>query len=44
MEYVESGGAYIPKLGAGTWQNTGPECADTVRTALEVGYRHVDTA
>jgi diketogulonate reductase-like aldo/keto reductase len=44
MEYVEAGGARIPKLGVGTWQNTGPGCADTVRTALERGYRHVDTA
>jgi diketogulonate reductase-like aldo/keto reductase len=44
MEYVEAGGAHIPKLGVGTWQNTGPGCADTVRTALELGYRHVDTA
>jgi diketogulonate reductase-like aldo/keto reductase len=44
MEYVEAGGARIPKLGLGTWQNTGPGCAETVRTALETGYRHVDTA
>lgn len=44
MEYVEAGGARIPKLGLGTWQNTGPGCADAVRTALDLGYRHVDTA
>jgi len=44
MEYVEAGGARIPKLGLGTWQNTGPTCTETVRTALELGYRHVDTA
>jgi diketogulonate reductase-like aldo/keto reductase len=44
MEYVEAGGAQIPKLGLGTWQNTGPACAETVRTALDLGYRHVDTA
>ncbi|GAB3027321.1 aldo/keto reductase [Natronobiforma cellulositropha] len=32
-------------LGLGTWQNTDPEeCAETVRAALEMGYRHVDTA
>jgi len=32
-------------LGLGTWQNEDPEqCADSVRTALEMGYRHVDTA
>jgi len=35
----------MPRLGLGTWQNTDPEqCAESVRTALEVGYRHVDTA
>ncbi|UPV76468.1 aldo/keto reductase (plasmid) [Halorussus limi] len=44
MEYVETGGARIPKLGLGTWQNTGSECTETVRTALDLGYRHVDTA
>jgi diketogulonate reductase-like aldo/keto reductase len=44
MESVEAGGATIPKLGLGTWQNTGPGCTESVRTALELGYRHVDTA
>ncbi|WP_276282729.1 aldo/keto reductase [Halorussus caseinilyticus] len=44
MEYVETGAARIPKVGLGTWQNTGSDCAETVRTALDVGYRHVDTA
>ncbi|AEH35522.1 aldo/keto reductase [Halopiger xanaduensis] len=34
----------IPMLGLGTWQNTGDQCAESVRTALEMGYRHVDTA
>jgi diketogulonate reductase-like aldo/keto reductase len=35
----------MPRLGIGTWQNTDPAaCADSVRTALEMGYRHVDTA
>jgi len=32
-------------LGLGTWQNADhDQCVDSVRTALEVGYRHVDTA
>jgi len=44
MEYVDAGDARIPKLGLGTWQNTGPDCSKTVRTALDLGYRHVDTA
>jgi 2,5-diketo-D-gluconate reductase B len=32
-------------LGLGTWQNDDPEeCAESVKTALEVGYRNIDTA
>ena len=32
-------------LGLGTWENTDPEeCVTAVETALEMGYRHVDTA
>ncbi|MFB6105378.1 MAG: aldo/keto reductase [Halobacteriaceae archaeon] len=35
----------MPTLGIGTWENTDPEqCTESVRTALETGYRHVDTA
>lgn len=35
----------MPMLGLGTWQNTDPaQCAESVRTALEMGYRHIDTA
>ncbi|WP_247728942.1 aldo/keto reductase [Halovivax limisalsi] len=35
----------MPMLGLGTWQNTDPaQCTESVRTALECGYRHIDTA
>ncbi|MCU4924601.1 aldo/keto reductase [Halobacteria archaeon AArc-dxtr1] len=35
----------MPMLGLGTWKNTDPEqCAESVRFALESGYRHIDTA
>ncbi|QZY00975.1 aldo/keto reductase [Halobaculum rubrum] len=35
----------MPMLGLGTWENTDPEaCRTAVATALEMGYRHVDTA
>ena len=35
----------LPDLGLGTYENTDPvACAESVETALEVGYRHVDTA
>ena len=35
----------IPLLGLGTWKNSDPEsCATSVQSALEMGYRHIDTA
>ncbi|WP_092693509.1 aldo/keto reductase [Halorientalis regularis] len=35
----------MPMLGLGTWQNDdADQCAESVRTALETGYRHIDTA
>jgi diketogulonate reductase-like aldo/keto reductase len=38
-------GAQIPLLGFGVWQvESGPETENAVRWALEVGYRHIDTA
>ena len=39
-----SGGGSMPLLGFGTWQMTGPTCYDAVRTALDAGHRHLDTA
>ncbi|WP_336034502.1 aldo/keto reductase [Halobacterium yunchengense] len=36
--------AALPPLGFGTFQLTGDDCRRAVRTALETGYRHVDTA
>jgi 2,5-diketo-D-gluconate reductase A len=38
-------GHEIPLLGLGVWQvPDGPECVNAVRWALELGYRHIDTA
>ena len=38
-------GNEIPLLGLGVWQvPDGPECVNAVRWALELGYRHIDTA
>jgi 2,5-diketo-D-gluconate reductase B len=37
-------GVEIPKLGFGTWRLSGEACVAGVRDALELGYRHVDTA
>ncbi len=38
------GGGAIPLLGFGTWQATGKSGYEAVKTALETGYRHIDTA
>jgi diketogulonate reductase-like aldo/keto reductase len=38
-------GNQMPMLGLGVWQvPNGPECVNAVRWALELGYRHIDTA
>jgi 2,5-diketo-D-gluconate reductase A len=37
-------GNEIPQLGFGVFQIPPPDTAEAVRTALEVGYRHIDTA
>ena len=35
----------MPMLGLGTWENNDhDQCAESVATALEMGYRHIDTA
>jgi 2,5-diketo-D-gluconate reductase B len=44
MKYLEVKGARVPALGLGTWQLDGRACYDAVRQALELGYRHIDTA
>ena len=42
---VLADGNTIPLLGLGVWQvANGRECVDAVRWALELGYRHIDTA
>src|SRR5690349_3443454 len=42
---VLADGHEIPLLGLGVWQvDDGRQCEDAVRWALELGYRHIDTA
>ena len=42
---VLADGTVMPLLGLGVWQvPDGPECVSAVRWALELGYRHIDTA
>jgi diketogulonate reductase-like aldo/keto reductase len=37
-------GVSMPLLGFGTWLARGEEARESVAAALELGYRHVDTA
>ena len=37
-------GQRIPALGFGTFQLEGKDCYEGVRDALDIGYRHIDTA
>jgi diketogulonate reductase-like aldo/keto reductase len=37
-------GGAIPLVGFGTWQLRGRRATEAVRTALDAGYRHLDTA
>jgi diketogulonate reductase-like aldo/keto reductase len=39
-----SDGVAIPLIGFGTWQLDGDDAYNGVRAALEIGYRHIDTA
>jgi 2,5-diketo-D-gluconate reductase A len=37
-------GVTMPMVGFGTWRLRGARAYEAVRYALEVGYRHIDTA
>jgi 2,5-diketo-D-gluconate reductase B len=44
LRAVEIQGSTVPKLGFGTWEILGRDCEEAVADALEIGYRHIDTA
>ena len=41
---VLNNGVKIPQLGLGTWFIDDDKAADVVKAAVEIGYRHIDTA
>ena len=41
---VLNNGVKIPQLGLGTWFIDDDKAADAVKAAVEIGYRHIDTA
>jgi len=44
MQFVEAHGARIPQIGLGTMTLKGDICVQAVKAALQIGYRHLDTA
>lgn len=42
--YTLSNGLEIPKLGLGTWMIDNDAVVSAVKSALDLGYRHIDTA
>lgn len=42
--YTLSNGVKIPKLGLGTWFIEDDKAAQAVKDAVQIGYRHIDTA
>jgi diketogulonate reductase-like aldo/keto reductase len=44
MNVVEANGASIPAIGLGTMTLKEQVCIDAIKTALRLGYRHLDTA
>lgn len=44
MHSIQIQNEKMPTLGFGTWQLRGDECVEGVKKALEIGYRHIDTA
>ncbi len=44
MESIKTQGVEIERLGFGTFRMPGGDCQPVVESALQVGYRHIDTA
>ena len=44
MKYLTIRVHKVPALGFGTWRLSGAECVRAVEHALQIGYRHIDTA
>lgn len=44
MDYLQTRGIRLPRLGLGTFRMQGDVCRAAVESALDLGYRHIDTA
>ena len=43
-EFFTKNNVDIPSIGLGTWDLRGSQCENVIQVALDVGYRHIDTA
>lgn len=43
MDLITANGLHMPQLGLGTWRMSGRQCQDAVESALDLGYRNIDT-
>ena len=43
-EFFTKNNVDIPSIGLGTWDLRGKEGENVIQVALDVGYRHIDTA
>ena len=44
MQFKKAQGTIVPEIGLGTYRLYGRECKKTVLNALNIGYRHIDSA
>jgi 2,5-diketo-D-gluconate reductase B len=44
MIFVDMQGRKVPAIGYGTWDIRGADCERAIPMAIELGYRHIDTA
>src|ERR1700748_2863909 len=44
MDYLQTQGISLPRLGLGTYRMQGDVCRAAIESALGLGYRHIDTA
>ena len=44
MKFIDFGNGRVPALGFGTFDIRGADCVRATTMALEIGYRHIDTA
>jgi 2,5-diketo-D-gluconate reductase B len=44
MQFKEAQETKVPEIGLGTYKLYGKECKEVVAEALDIGYRHIDTA